>query len=165
MKRFFALTLMVLVIAGCNGAPGNENGTQQTQTQNESRQIQVFYIALEGTGGTGETIGCNDRVAPVTVLIDTTPTLAIAFEALILDPRAAPGLHNALANSNLTLDSAVIENGTATVKLSGQLSLGGVCDHPRVEAQLKETALQFPSVEKVEIFINDKPLAEVLSLK
>jgi hypothetical protein len=36
---------------------------------------------------------------------------------------------------------------------------------PRVQAQLKQTVLQFPAVTGVAIFINGKPLRDVLSLK
>jgi hypothetical protein len=43
--------------------------------------------------------------------------------------------------------------------------MGGECDSPRVQAQLEQTVLQFPSVTDVAIFINGKPLAEALSLK
>jgi len=43
--------------------------------------------------------------------------------------------------------------------------LGGECDNPRVEAQLTNTVLQFPSVTSADIFINGKTLAETLSLK
>jgi hypothetical protein len=49
--------------------------------------------------------------------------------------------------------------------LSGTMMLGGVCDNPRVEAQLEETALQFPTVSQVSVFVNSRPLEEVLSLK
>jgi hypothetical protein len=43
--------------------------------------------------------------------------------------------------------------------------LGGVCDAPRVEAQIKQTALQFSTVSDVEVFIDDIPLEDVLSQK
>jgi hypothetical protein len=41
--------------------------------------------------------------------------------------------------------------------------LGGVCDSPRVQAQIEQTALQFSTVSEVEVFVNDTPLEEVLS--
>jgi hypothetical protein len=40
--------------------------------------------------------------------------------------------------------------------------VGGVCDEPRVRAQLEETALQFVTVDSVSIFVNGQPLAEAL---
>jgi hypothetical protein len=55
--------------------------------------------------------------------------------------------------------------GKATIKLSGTLMLGGVCDNPRVKAQLEQTALQFSTVKDVAIFINNVTLDQALSLK
>jgi len=43
--------------------------------------------------------------------------------------------------------------------------MGGECDTPRVQAQLEQTVLQFPTVTDAAIFINGRPLADVLSLK
>ena len=51
------------------------------------------------------------------------------------------------------------------MRLNGTLQLGGVCDNPRVKAQLEQTALQFPTVKSVKYYINDKTLDEALSLK
>jgi spore germination protein GerM len=75
------------------------------------------------------------------------------------------GFYNSLYQSNLKVDSAKIENGIATIKLSGNLMLGGVMDNPRVKAQITETALQFSTIKEVRIFINDKTIDEALSLK
>jgi hypothetical protein len=40
--------------------------------------------------------------------------------------------------------------------------LGGTCDSPRVDAQIKETALQFLTVKQVSIFVNKIPLEQML---
>jgi spore germination protein GerM len=65
--------------------------------------------------------------------------------------------------SDIQLESATVENGLATINLSGDLELGGACDNPRVEAQIEQTALQFPTVDEVDIFLNGQPLEEVLA--
>ena len=72
------------------------------------------------------------------------------------------GLYNALAQSDLTLDGIDIENGTAQVAFSGEIVLGGVCDRPRVETQLRQTALQYSTVDEVNITVNGQPLDDVL---
>ena len=41
--------------------------------------------------------------------------------------------------------------------------LGGVCDDPRIKAQLEESALQFNTVDKASVFINGVPLDQLLS--
>ncbi|HLJ69610.1 MAG TPA: GerMN domain-containing protein, partial [Chloroflexota bacterium] len=75
------------------------------------------------------------------------------------------GLYNALYQARLTVNSVVIRNGRAVINLRGKLNLRGVCDNPRVEAQLKRTAFQFPTVHSVAIFVNSVPLWKVLSTR
>jgi hypothetical protein len=76
------------------------------------------------------------------------------------------GLYNALYQSDLQVESINLDNsGKAVVYLTGSLKMGGECDTPRVQAQLEQTVLQFPTVTEVAIFINGKPLSDVLSLK
>ena len=63
------------------------------------------------------------------------------------------------------MDSLTIQGSKASVYLSGTLLMGGECDTPRVQAQLEQTVLQFPTITEADIFINGRPMAEVLSLK
>ena len=131
--------------------------------------VQIFLIALEDGGRSGKEIGCDDSVIPVQVAI--APTQGVLRAALgellsLKEPYyGQSGLYNALYQSDLKLDSVSIEQGEAVIYLSGTLTLGGVCDSPRVEAQLEETALQFHTVSHVSVFVNGRPLEEVLSLK
>lgn len=130
--------------------------------------IKIFLIALDDNGATGKKIGCNDSVIPV--LINIEPTLAVLKaslnELLKLEGQrdySLSGLYNSLYQSHLTIDILNIVNREAIIKLRGTLTLGGVCDNPRVKAQLEETALQFNTVDKVSVFINDIPLDQILS--
>lgn len=75
------------------------------------------------------------------------------------------GLYNALYRSDLQVAGVTIEQRKAIIHLTGTMMLGGVCDAPRFEAQIKQTALQFSTVNDVAVFINDKPIEEVLSSK
>ena len=75
------------------------------------------------------------------------------------------GLYDALYESNLAIADAKIDAGNAVIHLTGTLSQGGECDLPRIDAQLRKTALQFSTVRSVSIFINDIPLENVLSLR
>ena len=61
------------------------------------------------------------------------------------------------------MEGVTLEDGEAVVNLSGTLMLGGVCDNPRVETQLEETALQFSTVSRVSLFVNGVPLEDLLS--
>jgi hypothetical protein len=127
-------------------------------------------VAMNDNGVKGTKIGCGDSIVPVSVPI--TPTLGVLRAALTkllsVKTRFFGGesdLYNSLYQSNLNLDSLNLQDGVATIRLSGTVVLGGVCDTPRFQAQLEQTALQFSTVKQVNIFINDKPLSEVLSSK
>ncbi len=133
------------------------------------QMVKIYLIAVGDNGISGDLIGCGDSAVAVQVQIAPTQgVLKAALQALLAiktKDYGESGLYNVLYQSTLQLDSVKIENGTALVYLSGSLLLGGVCDNPRVEAELTRTALQFSTVQQVSIFINNKPLKDVLSLK
>lgn len=129
--------------------------------------VKIFLVAISDNGVSGKKFGCDDSLVAVDVSV--TPTVAVLRTALneLLsiksDYYGQSGLYNALYQSNLEIDNLGLKNGLASIYLKGNLVLGGICDNPRVEEQLRATALQFSTVSEVEIFINGKPLAEVLS--
>jgi hypothetical protein len=131
--------------------------------------VKIFLIAVDDNGKTGSPVGCGDSVVPVTVEVPPTQgVLKAALVALLSDKDqfyGQSGLYNALYQSDLQVESLSIEGSKASVNLSGTLLMGGECDTPRVQAQLEQTVLQFPTITEVDIFINGRPLAEVLSLK
>jgi Sporulation and spore germination len=137
--------------------------TQATQ------MAQIFLIALEDQGVSGKLVGCGDSAVPVQVQIPPTQgVLKAALEALLSVKSqyyGESGLYNALYQSDLQVESVTIKDGKAVVRLSGTLLMGGECDNPRAAAQLEETVLQFPTVTEASIFVNGKPLSEVLSLR
>ncbi len=131
--------------------------------------VKIFLVALGDKGSSGQLIGCDDSIIPVTIKISPTQGVLRAALNELLSVRqqyyGQSGLYNALYQSDLKLDQVVIENKRAIIHLSGTMALGGVCDNPRVEAQLKQTALQFSTINQVSIFVNNKPLEDVLSGK
>lgn len=128
--------------------------------------IKIFVIA-EGTDG--EKIGCDDNLIPyeITATVPTSSSnhLEAAMLALLItEPTGDRVMNNALLASDLQLaQSSIDSQGKAKVDLTGNLSLGGVCDGPRVQNQIEKTALAVPGVSSVEIFVNGIPLADVLS--
>lgn len=130
-------------------------------------KIKIFLVALEDNGQTGKMIGCGDSIVSVDRgEKNTQEPIKTALEELFSIKEqfyGQSGLYNALAQSNLKVDQASLDNNKATVYLSGTYSLSGTCDNPRFEAQIKETVLQFAS--EVKVFLNNKPLEEVLSGK
>jgi len=131
--------------------------------------INVYLIALEDDGKSGKKIGCGDSVVPVTLNI--TPTVAVLHTSLnkLLSMKhrtyGDSGLYNALYQSNLSLDGLSLKDGEAVIRLKGTLMLGGECDDPRVAAMIEETALQFSTVKKVTVYLNDRLLNDILSEK
>lgn len=132
-------------------------------------RIKLFFVALNDNGKSGKKIGCDDSIVAVERTIPATqaPLTAALKELLAIKERniGQSGLYNSLANANLKIDNVAVVNGTAFIALSGTLGLGGVCDDPRAEAQLKELALQFATVKQVSITLNGIPIEKALSGK
>lgn len=138
-------------------------------TQPTEQNVKIFLIALEDNGRLGTPVGCGDSAVPVTVTVPQTQgVLRAALEKLLSAKQqyyGESGLYNALYQSNLQVAGVTIEQGKAIIHLTGTIMLGGTCDAPRVEAQIKQTALQFATVNEVTVFVNDIPLEEILSQK
>ena len=150
--------------------PGLSTATRVPPTSTAVQQtVKIFLIALEDNGQSGILVGCGDSAVPVTVIIPRTQgVLKAALEKLLSIKEqyyGESGLYNALYQSDLQLKSVTIDQGKAVIHLTGTVMLGGVCDAPRLEAQIRQTALQFSTVSDVEVFINDIPLEDVLSQK
>jgi hypothetical protein len=132
-----------------------------------AQTVKIFLIALEDNGQSGTLVGCGDSAVPVTVTIPRTQgVLRAALEKLLSAKQqfyGESGFYNALYQSDLQLKSVTIDQGKAIIHLTGTVMLGGVCDSPRFEAQIEQTALQFSTVSNVEVFINNIPLQDVLS--
>ncbi len=132
-------------------------------------RVKLFFVAMNDNGVAGKKIGCGDSIVAVDRFIPITvaPLTAALHELFSLTDRnyGQSGLYNALYQSKLKIDSISIVNGKATIRLSGSLVLNGVCDNPRVQAQLEPIALQFSTVSSVAIFLNGIPLQQALSEK
>jgi spore germination protein GerM len=131
--------------------------------------VKAYFIARNDGGALGPKIGCGDSAVAVNRILPytTSPLTAAMKELLSIHDEfyGQSGLYNALHSSRLQVSSVTLVGGVATIRLTGTTSLGGECDDPRFEAQLKLTALQFATVHVVNVFINAKPLNCVLGGK
>lgn len=150
------------------GARATSTPFSVVQSQDENggnlfTSTNIYLVALEDAGQSGQEIGCSDSIIPVEVQIEPTiAPLTAALETLLaIDERfyGQSGLYNALYQSDLAVERIDIVNGVASIYLTGEYSIGGVCDEPRFRAQLEETALQYYTVNEVRIFINGEPLS------
>jgi sporulation and spore germination protein len=132
-------------------------------------RVKIFLIAMNDNGKSGPLVGCGDSVIGVDREIPPTvaPLTAALNQLFSLHDQfyGQSGLYNALYQSHLAISSVAIVGGRATIRLTGQLSLGGECDDPRVDAQITQTALQFSTVHAVDVFVNGIPLKQLLSGK
>jgi hypothetical protein len=131
-------------------------------------RVNVYLIALDDDGRSGKRIGCGDSVVAVERPIAPTaaPLRAALDELLAIDDffYGEPGLYNALAHFDVAVSRIELENGKATVHLTGEYLLIGTCEDPRFVAQLEETVLQFPTIDAVEIFVNGENLKEIINM-
>ncbi|WP_458780229.1 GerMN domain-containing protein [Arthrobacter sp. D3-16] len=133
------------------------------------QKVTAYYVLLDDGGSNGVRFGCNDSLVGIahTTSAEEDP-LPAAVRALLNSPADAGGprgstdVYNALLGSDLKFLSGSFDGTTVTVYLAGRLSMGGVCDLPRVEAQLTQTAVSAVGAIRAEIYINGRSLAEAL---
>ena len=174
MNKAFIITTIALIVLLVGAfvvwnqpvkAPtvGEESGTSTTTTQtppaNGTSQIKIALLDTTGNG-TGTSRGCDNINLVTRSVATTTAPLTSALAALFAEPEGSQpsATYNFIARTKSTLkfDHATVVNGTANIYLTGSLSgLAGVCDDPRAAIQLEETALQFPTVKKVQLFLNN----------
>ena len=136
------------------------------KTNERGQTIKIYLVAVGDDGKGGRKIGCGDSLVPVTRTIKKTaaPLTAAVSELLKTSQQTegTPRLENFWKGRNLKVKSVSIRNQTATIQLSGEVFVAGVCDGPRIQGQIEETARQFPSVKKVKVFIGKRTLAEAI---
>ena len=157
-----ALTLIVATAAVGSANAGAAHPSRSSSAPTTS--VNIYMVALEGGN-----VGCGDGLVAVRQTVPATNAPLTAALNQLLSQKSQyygeSGLYNALYQSNLRV-SRITRSGSAwRVYLTGTLRLGGVCDNPRVKAQLEQTALQFSTVKSVRFFVNGKALETLLSGK
>lgn len=158
-----SVVIYVLFFAAAPASAPTVNDKTVTQP------LKMYMVAVDDNGVSGSLIGCGDSAVSVTTEgVTTNDVVKATMDRLLANKNqlyGESGLYNALYKSTLTYISSSTSGDTVTVKLSGKFSLGGECDNPRVQSQLELSAKVAAGVEKASIFVNDKPLSEVLSLR
>ena len=128
--------------------------------------VKVYLVALNDGGKTGKKIGCDDSLVATNRFIQpTSAPLTAAINELLTTPQhpaGNPPLENFWKGRNLRVVSVSILNNTATIRLSGEVFVAGICDIPRIESQIEETAKQFPTVKRVRVFMGNQTLRDAL---
>ena len=132
----------------------------------QRREVKVYLVALDDDGRSGKRVGCGDSLVPVTRLVGRLrATLRGAIQELLLVPHEYDArLRNFWRGRNLRVRSvSVNRRGVATIHVAGDgPQVAGVCDQPRIESQIEETARQFPNVRRVRVFVNGRTLASAI---
>ncbi|WP_144662105.1 GerMN domain-containing protein [Paenarthrobacter nicotinovorans] len=128
----------------------------------------VYYVAIDDGGARGVRFGCNDSLVPVRGVSVPGDPLSVALGRLLeaglpVDSDAA--LYDSLAGSSLRFLSGYMNGSTAVVNLSGSLRPSGVCDIPRIQAQLIHTVVSATGASRAEIYVNGRTLTEALSVR
>lgn len=131
--------------------------------------LTVYYVAVGDNGISGPVIGCGDSIiatttAPVRFTDQVGPSIGTLLANKSRDVGLS-GLVNILYQSSLTYLGGELNGSTITIYLSGQFMLAGVCDIPRAKAQLEYTAMAASGATSAQVFVNGRPIDEVLSLK
>lgn len=136
------------------------------EAETPTSEISVAFLDTTGEME-GKARGCDKVVmVPFTIEETTAPLTMALFILFDIDTENSNGLFSYIARTNETLkfDHATMVDGTANIYLTGELTgLAGVCDDPRAAIQIEETALQFPTVERVQIYLNGEPTTLVPS--
>lgn len=167
---------LLFIGAGCaktSPTASTPTGTQTAVTEDQQAALNrdaeatanestVALIVTEGQktpdGATVEsaTIGCNDRVAIATVprITATNDVVKDALTSLFaVRDSNYHGFYNALWQSSFKVDKVQSTDGVTTeVWLTGKPMSGGVCDDPRIKAQIEETVRRLRP--KFKIFLN-----------
>lgn len=135
--------------------------TTTPQEPSPTATTTTVSIALLDTAGTsnGKPRACDKVVmVPRTIAATTSPLTAAMQELFGLSTTSVNGWFNYIDRTNETLKftRATVVDGTANIYLTGSLTgMAGVCDDPRAAIQIEETALQFATVDRVVLFLNN----------
>jgi hypothetical protein len=108
-----------------------------------------------------KTMGCGDEIVWVIEDVEATraPLTASIEKLLSFEKNFGFEPGNFLASQDdLLLNDVLIEDRIAKIYLEGEFTVNGECDLPRQFIQLEETALQYYSVDGVQIYLNDELL-------
>lgn len=137
---------------------------------NVDRPASVIFYVIATDGRDGIEVGCGDTAVAVAAGVppsgNTLTDLQVALQYL-LDYRnatAAPGLATALTISGAQLERVSLENGRATIAIDLPLTLVGVCNDARLEAQLLLTIFQFEDINAALITFGGVNLKQQLDL-
>lgn len=165
-----AFAVALLALSACEDEPPEgvepplDDETGFLETPASYANVYLVRTNPEPTIANAESIGCGDVLVPLTIPVrrnDLTGTLSALFQQ-----SDTLGLQNVLYRDEaLRIDSVRTARALARIYISGDLTIGGVCDHPRIIGQLQATARSASTADSLAFFIGGEPLEAYLSLR
>lgn len=164
MKRF--TFFVILLFAACSPVQTTQTPSVlpnlPSSDSSEPVQATFYLVDLGGKGTTGKEIGCGDKLVQVKRTIspaDASESSMIAgtlneLFSLKQSDLDELKLYSAFMQSRLKLIGVSVDGTTATIRMTGTVQLGGVCDAPRFKGQIEETVRMFSGIKKIKVVLN-----------
>jgi hypothetical protein len=128
-----------------------------------TENVYIYLVDIDGSDD-GIPMGTGESLIPVEVEVEARDTLEGRITAAV---NAMTGyqhewLTNAYADADAPVESVTINNQLATVNFTGDIPIGGVGDHPRIEQQLEYTVTQFEGIDEAVGLLNGGPIIQPL---
>ncbi|MDH5442284.1 MAG: GerMN domain-containing protein [Candidatus Nomurabacteria bacterium] len=138
--------------------PGSQRQSSQTM------DIQLYFGNNITDPGV---LNCQTTYPTTRTIPQTTGVARAALEQLIAGPTPAERTAGYITSvySDFTIDSLSVSNGTAFVSFSAPSGFGpgGTCGYAMVQSQIRNTLIQFPTIQHIEIVeINGSPAQNTL---
>ncbi len=171
MKNIMHVLLLVLIIFGVWYYATNKREVvvvppvvEEEEEVATTMPIKLYYYNpnLDGAGSPGG-VQCSpaglvavDRVIPVTTM-PLTAAIELLLKGEISGAESAQGIESEFPLEGVTLESAVVEDGVATITLNdpNAKTTGGSCRVTILALQIQATAMQFPTVTSVKFMPED----------
>lgn len=181
-RILFLLFTTTLFLAGCAPTHTIEEDTISTTLSEGELQnlwdLQTIYLPPKSLGlpyillwdqwASGMEIGCGDSVVLETAQVPSTITseetlIKRAYTQVFNQAWLQDNQDSFLPAEWFAVNTVRIENKAIELSFIGELILAGVCDNPRVIAQLVSIPAQL-WYEDVQVFINDETLESYLGM-
>src|SRR3989344_4831116 len=165
----FTLVALIVVLGGgyfwysysvgvCTTPPVATTTPPQATSTPTTSSVMIAVLDTAGTSN-GKPRACDKVILIPRTVAETTAPLTAALQNLFaISTTSVGGYFNYIARTNATLkfDRATVVAGTANIYLTGSLTgMAGVCDDPRASVQIEETAPQFSTVQRVQLYRNN----------
>lgn len=175
MQRWISFLIIILMTSACNLSGGESNGLPQTAIPisaspvPENSQLEYWIGSQAIFNFSSIRVGCETYVTPFSSSgTQASNSNERIFEALqfLFDTAPLPDTLNYWHNQGLQVTNVEIDiNGLATIAISGDVMLGGVCSDPTMLSQILLTIFSEPSVQSAYITIGGHNMKQIFDMR